>query len=239
MFWTTPNSEDTTRIRPSARFVSVLQSLVLPAAVLIAVAMVGCDTTGMQQREDDQTVSVQTRPSDQLRELTSEDPSDFAWDVFAEEIVIQWPDSLRAEAYPDQVEMELRTVRAVGSESGEPDIVGTTSTEPVTVSGDRLADGVMAADLLSASGLRPLIPEEQFPSDAFFPVPSNQFVTGIPVDTRKAPGGVPLYVINQILEGRDLGPDQAIVVVYAAAPGGVPLYDRATPFGLLLQREAQ
>jgi hypothetical protein len=210
---------------------SLLSALVLPLALLVAGAMVGCDTTGPQEEEASATLQVEA--SDSFAQAISEDSSAFAWDVFAQELVVR-ADLSGGAPDRDAVPVRLAVIKLVGSDSGAPDVVGTATTEPVSVSLDRLSQGVKAGDLYSAPGLRPLVPEEQFPSDAYFPVPSNQFVTGDPVDPVEAPGGVPLY--DEAL-GQELGPDEAAVVVHpfhAFAPGGVPLYDKIRPLGVYM-----
>jgi hypothetical protein len=231
-----PSSDAHSRTPSTNRPVDVLRRLLLPVAALLlaGVMLVGCDSTAMEDEEEPAVLRVQT--SGDLQQLLAQDTSDFAWDVVAEEIEVigeltgQDPDR-------DCLSVQMASIRLVGSESGAPDVVGTEVTEPVTVPVDRLADGMKTTQLYSAPGLRPLVPEDQFPSGTFFPIPSNQFIEeGDPVDAREAPGGVPFY--DEAL-GRDLAADEAAVVIHAFAPGGVPLYDQIQPLGIFLQRESQ
>jgi hypothetical protein len=234
MFALLTSSDTVTRVRSRlgaalGRPAALLHALALPLALLGALALTGCDSTSTE----DEPATIATLPSDQLQRIAS-DSSDFTWDVYAEELIVELtaPDPAR-----DCTSVQMASIRAVGSDSGEPDIVGTTQTEPVTVAVEELVVGMKTTDLYSVPGLRPLAAEEQFSTSTYFPIPSNQFIEGDPINPQEAPGLIDdLRVTNEVLGDRELGPDQAVVIVYAFAPGGVPLYDRIAPLGLILER---
>lgn len=224
-------SADSTYFSSAQRIDRWLRKSLLFVVALTIIAMAGCDSTSME----DEPATIEVRPSDQLRELASENPEDFTWDIFAEEIVVELDGDVSAiNPDSDSLSLWLRTVQAVGSESGKPDIVGTRKTEPITVSTSQLTEGIRTADLLAATNARPLKYDETLPTSEFSPVSDiRPWQFAGPVNSQKDPGPLPPYIANQVLGDRDLGPEEAIVAVYGEIPTDTMTGTMLTPMGLL------
>lgn len=192
---------------------------IVATVVFAGVAFVAaCGDSGTGPEE---TVTVQTAPTEQLATLIQEAPSEFTWGNFNTSMVFRSSDTI-----PEPMESELC---AVAIEAG--DVTGQVCSEQVTLTVQQLESGVTSEELLTDPSTDWIPGETWFPSDTWFPseafFPSDAFQ---PTAQAVAQGVLSAYTPGS-------GTSVNAVAVYASPVSGYALPTNVRPFALILEQE--